>query len=146
MPFIEVNIEGSTSKYTFPNTSGSAGGDMNVTFSKNVPLTVLPIPDIESPFLLNFGGVTIDMQVSWITTTLADLQFFTSTTLITVSGASHPFVSADVTATYTLNMTDVWGSAAIFVGVISSFSISQVAGEGNKWSCQMNLKIGQQVT
>ena len=70
------------------------------------------------------------------------------------NGLSISGIGNTVNGTFLLNVTfisppaepDVWGSAAIFVGVISSFSISQVAGEGNKWSCQMNLKIGQQVT
>ncbi len=136
-----TNSSGGYYSYTFPNSTGSEGGNLTAQYTKELLVTVLPIPDIEVPYLLNFGGAQPVLNLSWVSTNLSDLQFWTSSSTV---NSSEPFVSAAVQANYKLDMSDVWGSWAVFYGIVSNLQVSQAAGE-LKWDYSIQFAIGTSV-
>ncbi len=128
--------------YTFPNSAGASGGNLDVSYNKQLPITVLPIPDIDSPILMNFGGVTIDLTFKWTTLTISDVQLWTSTTYV---NSSEPFVTANVSAVYVVDLSAEWGGAwAKFTGIVKNFSFEQQPGR-IAWDMQFDLAVGSVV-
>lgn len=126
---------------------------VDVAFHMNLALTQMPIPTQNTPFLLNFSGPAIDMQISWNTQKQNDVAF-----LIQNFPTANPSVDVVVDLTQEwgglsttvntalsekFNLGSVVGSSGTlrFSGVVSDFKISQKAGE-ILWSCTMSLMVG----
>ncbi|MEM4104679.1 MAG: hypothetical protein QXF80_06775 [Thermoplasmatales archaeon] len=102
----------------------------NLTLDKEINLTVMPIPTMNQPIILNYGGASIKLSIT------ADL-----------------FSSADVNTLYSYFM-DASGSIQVNIdlslwamgtvsGYCNSGNIQMVAGEPNHWTASLVYMIGQ---
>ena len=126
---------------------------LEVKYTASYSLTQMPIPTQNTPFLLNFTGPTLGLSFTWSSITQSDLPF-----LLEFFPTANPSVSivADLTTDWgstssTNNLvTEKYndGSAGSsagtlrFVGIVDTFSVSEVAGKVI-WDYQMMLKLGK---
>ena len=132
-----TNLETSV-EYTIPM-------DATVTLSKQVQLTQLPIPMLDLPILLNFGGAQPTLTIKFVTITKADITLL-----------MQQFSSASEIAGYQIDLTSEWGTSIVWAtdstgtpittgtvtGYIYTFEVVQVAGEGEKWDITLTFYLG----
>ncbi len=118
---------------TSGGTSYTPPADTKVEYSNQIQLTQLPIPTLQLPYLLNFGGAEPQIVISFKTTTQADIA-----TLL------NYFQDATSTISYTVDLSVEWGKT--FTGFAYSLSITQEPGQGNVWSVRITIYIGVPIT
>ena len=116
-----------------------------VTLDKQIQLTQLPIPMLDLPILLNFGGAQPTLTIQFVTNVQADIALL-----------MQQFSSASETQGYSIDLTAEWGSGIVWAtngsgtptttgvvnGYIYEFSIKQAAGEGQKWDVTLTFYLG----
>ena len=130
-------------------------GDMlglNSKFTAMYGITQVPIPTINTPFLLNLTGANLGITLTWSSITMNDVAFFLQYFPTANPGAR---IVVDLTqswgatsSTNTIVMekfndgSDILGSGVLrFVGVINSFSVEEVAG-AVLWNYNMDVILG----
>lgn len=121
MASIKNNTTGAV--YTFPM-------GLAANIEKNIGITVIPIPYNDVPMLLNYGGATINLSLSWKTSNAADV------------GNLYNNFSSAAGVSYTVDLSAEWGMT--FTGYVSRLSVKQEPGE-NVWDCELVLDIGSVV-
>ena len=92
--------------------------DTVASFTKQIGLTQMPIPMLDNPILLNFGGATPQITLSWKTLNQAD-----------VVNLINNFASASQLGGYKVDLTTEWGAGAVFQGYVYNLEVTQNAGE-----------------
>ncbi len=111
---------------------------LNVSYQKQVMATTIAIPLSNSPILLNYGGDTISITVSFITTNQPDV----STLINQMSSAAGDIYELDLSVEWGMPYSGVVGTAGSFQGYVTAMNITQDSGTKNVWSCSFTLMTG----
>lgn len=114
----------------------SPPANATVNLTKQVALTNLPIPTLDIPYVMNFGGATINLTITWVTAAIADVNelysYFASATSATSYQIQIPEWTASGNSTFTLN------------GFAEQMQITQQPGQ-LVWNVTLTFSIGNAI-
>ncbi|MEM3846274.1 MAG: hypothetical protein QXU98_11325 [Candidatus Parvarchaeota archaeon] len=121
----------------------------NVTaqFQVQVGLTQMPLPLLDLPMIMNFGGAQPQLTLTWTSTDVADVMYlienFCSAAIV---GAGTTIAlsngNQEVMAAYLVDLTNEWGSPyALFPGYVYNIQITQNPGQ-LVWDVSWTLYVG----
>ncbi|MEM0142473.1 MAG: hypothetical protein QXL94_00765 [Candidatus Parvarchaeum sp.] len=127
---------------------------LTVNYTADYSLTQMPIPTLNTPFLLNFSGPSLAVSFNWSSITQSDvaflLEFFTTANPsavividVTKDWGASSSTNNLVTEKYNFGSLVGGGSGSLrFVGVVDTFTVEEKAGQV-LWTYQMSIKLGK---
>jgi hypothetical protein len=137
---VNITLNGGGPTYNFPMTT-------QLQWAVQVGMTPMPIPLLQTPLLLNFGGAQPTIIIDWTVTTS---QTSTGTVegdwqlLVGWSGSGPQsntnFASGNTTVGYTLNIPEMGQSG--MQGFVTQMQLTYVAGQPNTFTASMTFALG----
>ena len=112
---------------------------LDVSYQKQVMATTIAIPLSNEPILLNYGGVQINLSVSFITDNKADV----ANLIGTFSDASGSVFEVNLLQEWGMPYSGTLSTLGSFQGYITAMNIEQTGGTVAIYKCSFTLMVGQ---